>query len=274
MKRYFLENEKGERYELNDGISTAFKLTSSLGFDKNFKFEQINNNFIKNTVKINQGKLTGQLTFLMENKEIEFINYIELSKEIKFVQVKNSIEFFMDVELEQFKINKEYDFANPINITLACKSLWYEKKEIVYNISPILNEVRWNYKFNSRFKSYNNRNILFENNGHVVAPIKLELEGYLINPFISICSNEEEIYRINFDFTLKQNEKILYCTKDTDMYIYKQENDGTLTNLFDELDLKNTNFFKLPKGVSEIVISAENDITKAKLIIYVEYEIV
>ncbi len=98
--------------------------------------------------------------------------------------------------------------------------------------------------------------------------------GYLINPSILISVNGKELYSLHLDLTLQEGEKLLYFTKDTDLYIYKQDTEGKLINLFEDLDLNQINFFKLPKGTCEISLTAENNVQNAKLTIYVEYKAV
>ena len=49
------------------------------------------------------------------------------------------------------------------------------------------------------------------------------------------------------DITINENEKLIYSTKDNELLLCKQLKDGTMQNLFNDLDLNNINFFKLPK---------------------------
>ena len=86
--------------------------------------------------------------------------------------------------------------------------------------------------------------------------------------------NKNKIFELAIGETLEEYEKILYSTKDDDLYIYKENQDGTLTNYFDNLDINNINFVKLPTGVCEIRLSADSDITNAKLTEYLEYKAV
>lgn len=58
------------------------------------------------------------------------------------------------------------------------------------------------------------------------------------------------------------------------MYLVKEDSNGIQTNLFDALNPNFINFIKLNKGINQIKMSADEDITKAKITIYVEYKAV
>ena len=63
----------------------------------------------------------------------------------------------------------------------------------------------------------------------------------------------------------------MYSTKDNDLFLYLVHANNTQENLFNYLDLNNINFFKLPKGVSEVRIRGENEILNTRLTIFEEY---
>lgn len=155
-----------------------------------------------------------------------------------------------------------------------CKSLWYEQKNIVLTVGEEEGEIRWDFEWDSRFADYSIRNLFFENNGHTEAPIKLEIEGYVKNPSIFIYKNGELTGSLELELEIQENEKLIYCTKDTELLIKKQNTDGTETNLFDCLSPNFINFIKLNKGINQIKLLADEDITKAKITIFVEYKAV
>lgn len=155
-------------------------------------------------------------------------------------------------------------------MTFTAKSLWYEPREIVYNIEPVSNELRWDFVWDPIFANYDNRNIIFENEGHVEAPILLELDGEIIDLVITI---EDADGTHTLDFTgliIESDETFIYDTRNTSQAIYVT--DGTTeTNLFNYLNPNFINFFQLQKGVSTIRLEAEAEITGGKLTVFVEY---
>lgn len=224
-----------------------------MGYSYNTEYSQIGENFIQNIRKLAQGQISGELVFKNYDNYRNFINFVEGANSLKFVYIiplieNGTTEYFKDIDTASVeKGQKGLNGLLICPVIFTTKSLWYEQKEVVYNITTQEDEVRWNFRFNSRFVSYNNRKIIFQNQGHTDAPFLVEMDGYLLNPSILIEVNGEEIYELTFNLTIQAEEKLFYCTRDTDLFVYKQASDGTITNLFDSLDLNKINFFKIPK---------------------------
>lgn len=281
VRKFYLENEKGQKYDLMDRDNYCFLSSpTGLGYAYDTSYEQVGNGFITNIRQLQQGKIAGEAIFKSYDNYKNMIDYIEQANELRFVYEipfidKKNKKYYKIVEISNVeKTEKDRDGYLHVPINFDCKSLWYEETETVYDMTRNNGEIRWDFKWDSRFKSYDSRSFSFENNGHVEAPIKLEVGGYVINPKLELYVNKVKKAEIDFDITLEEFEKLLYSTKDDELYVYKENADGTHTNLFEDLDLTNYNFIKIPQGVSEIKLSADNEISDAKLTIYVEYKAV
>ena len=154
------------------------------------------------------------------------------------------------------------------------KTLWYKKEDVKIEITSIPNEVRWDFKWDSIFIDYNNKNIIYENMGHTESAIQVVMNGYIKNPTITVYQDEEKIYELKIEIEIQEYEKYLFSSKDGELYIKKQNTDGTYENLFKNpyIDIKNTNIFKLPLGVSKLQIHADNDINNARISILEFYK--
>ena len=108
--------------------------------------------------------------------------------------------------------------------------------------------MRYPYTWNSRYIDYNSRAIQFNNKGHIEAPIQVEIDGFVQNPTISILVDKEEYASIKIPITINEYEKLLYSSKTGDIYIQKQNTDGTKENLWKQayIDITKQNIFKLP----------------------------
>lgn len=181
--------------------------------------------------------------------------------------------FFKDIDISN--IDKTEIGLNGVLVvpaTFDVKTLWYEPKEIVYTIDSITNELRWDFVWDPVFSSYDNRNIVFENEGHTEAPIRLELDGEITDLIISILENDEVVKQLNLEtLTIESGEKFVYDTRDTNQAIYKIDTNNEIVNLFEFLSPNFINFYKLSKGVSTIRLEADGEITSGKIIIYVQY---
>ena len=282
-RKFSLVNEKGQEYPLNDLKNYAF-LTSpnGLGYGYNTDYQNIGDVFIEDIKKRNQGNMTADLNFQNYDNYNNFVNFIEASESLSLLyeipfKVKPLKKYYIDVNIQSIgKSEKQQSGIITESIVFEYKGLWYEKQETIFKIEAKEREIRWNFRWSSRFNSYDMRNIVFNNEGHVDAPFKVEIAGTVINPKIAIYKDNQLINILQLPITINQGEKLLYSSLENDIYILKQNADGTTTNLFDLdfIDLQNQNIFRLKKGINEIRLEADNDIVNAKIVIFPRYKVV
>ncbi len=281
VREFKLVNEKGQEYSLMD-IQNYCLLTepSGLGYEYSTEYEQLGNTFITNLRRIEQGQISGVVNFLNYDNYKKLIDFIEQSESLKFsykVPLKNGIkEYFKDIQIRD--ISKTEIQPNSViseTITFDCLSLWYEERSTTFTIEPKEDDLRWDFKWDSRFAGYDSRKLTFVNQGHVEAPVLVEIDGSLANPQIDLYIEGQLYQSVKFTTNIEAYEKFLYGTKENDFYINKQNTDGTLTSLksLDVIDFNNDNVIRIPKNKScEIVLSADSGVTNAKVTILVYYK--
>ena len=280
VREFRLINEKGQSYSLMD-IENYCLLTepNGLGYSYSTEYEQIGNSFITNLRKLEQGQIIGIINCNKYDNYKRLIDFIENSSELKFVYKipfeDGYKEYLKDVNIQSLsKSQKQTNGIISEDIVFDCLSLWYEAKEVIYAINPVTNELRWDFKWDAVFTVYDNRNIIFENKGHTNAPFKLELNGEVVNPIISIIEDGVVVRQLDLTgLTIAEGDSFIYNTKNTEQEICKISS-GIKTNLFDFLNPNFINFFELRKGVSTIKLEADGEITSGKLTIYVQYKAV
>ena len=281
VREFKLINEKGQTYSLMD-IENACLLTepSGLGYSYSTEYEQLGSTFISNIRRIEQGQMHGTANFLKYDNYKKLIDFIEQSENLKFsyrIPFETGIkEYFKDIKIQNItKTEKQPNGVISEEIIFDCLSLWYEENSTIFKIEPQENEIRWDFKWDSRFSGYDSRKLSFVNQGHVEAPVLIEMDGSLVNPKIELYVEDELYQTVSFSTTIQAHEKLLYGTKENDFYIYKQETDGTLTSLFDldVIDFSNDNVIRIPKNKScKIVLSANNGVANAQVTILVYYK--
>lgn len=281
VREFKLVNEKGQEYSLMD-IKNYCLLTepNGLGYGYTTEYEQLGNTFISNLRRIEQGQITGIVNFLNYDNYKKMIDFIEQSENLKFsykIPLKSGVkEYFKDVQIKNItKTEIQPTAIISETATFDCLSLWYEEKSTIFTIEPREDEIRWDFKWDSRFVGYDSRKLSIVNEGHIEAPILVEIDGSLLNPKIQLFIEGDLYQTVSFTTTIEAYEKLLYGTKENDFYIYKQGTDGTLTNLFDldVIDFYNDNVIRIPKNRScEIVLSADNGVANAQITILVYYK--
>ena len=253
VRIFIIENEKGQQFRL-DNLDEGCFLTSpsGLGYSYNIDFVQLGYEFIENNKKIQQKNPKGTLYFKSYDKIKEFCDFIENSKELKWLYVipfeKEEKTYYKDVSIVKLDKTEKSGKWLACPIEFASKSLWYEKNETIFKIEKYEEEMRYNYRWNSRYIDYNVRSIEFCNRGHIEAPFQVEISGFVQNPSIAIFINNEEYSSIKIPITINEYEKLLYSSKTGNIYIQKQNTDGTKENLWkkDYIDITKQNILKLP----------------------------
>lgn len=253
VRRFVLENEKGQQFRL-DNLDEGCFLTSpsELGYSYNIDFVQLENEFIENNRKIQQKKPKGTLYFKSYDKIKEFGDFVEGSKSLKWLYVipfeKEEKTYYRDVVIVKLEKTEKSGKWIACPVEFAGLSLWYERNETIFKIETYEDEMRYNYRWNSRYIDYNTRAIQFDNKGHVEAPIQVEIDGFVQNPTISVLVDGEEYASIKVPITINEFEKFLYSSKADEIYIQKQNTDGTKENLWKNayIDITKQNIFKLP----------------------------
>lgn len=284
VREFKLINEKGQEFSLMD-IYNHCLLTdpAGLGYTYTTEYQQLGETFVNNLRKIQQGQISGTLNFMNYDNYTSFVNFVEGSESLRFgykipYSDSSTREYFKDIaiqSLEKTQLQPNGILSEPA--VFDCLSLWYEENTIIYTIEPQTNEIRWDFEWDSRFTDYDTRTLQYINQGHVEAPIYVEIDGQVINPKIELYVEGELYQTVSINADIAQYEKLLYDSRENQFFIGKQNTDGTKTTLFglDYIDFENDNVIRLPKNRScEIRLTADNEVLNAKLTIYPRYKAV
>lgn len=284
VRKFRLINEKGQEFSMMD-IENYTLLTdpTGLGYAYASEYQQIGNTFLESLRQMQQGQISGTCNFLYYDNYKLLVDFIESSESLKFgykIPYKDgsSKEFFKDVNIQILeKAERGRNGILSSAIIFDCLTLWYEEKTTVYTIKSLENEIRWDYRWDSRFTDYDTRNLEYINTGHVEAPVYIEIDGQVVNPIIQLYVEGELYQTIEIKITIEEYEKLLYDSREGSFSISKQNTDGTILNLFDldYIDPKNDNVLRLPKNKNcKIVLTAENEVLNAKITVYAQYKAV
>lgn len=284
VREFKLINEKGQEFSLTK-IHSHCLLTdpAGLGYAYTTEYQQLGESFVNNLRNIQQGQISGTLNFINYDNYTSFVNFIEGSENLrlgyKIPYSDGSVrEYFKDIviqSLEKTQLQPNGILSEPV--VFDCLSLWYEENTVIYTIEPQTNEIRWDFEWDSRFTDYDTRTLQYINQGHVEAPIYVEIDGQIINPKIELYVEGELYQTVAINIDIAQYEKLLYDSRENQFFIGKQNTDGSKTSLFslDYIDFGNDNVIRLPKNRScEIRLTAENEVLNAKLTIYPRYKAV
>ena len=282
VREFNLINEKGQTFSLMD-IRNAFLLTGpeGLGYGYDTEYQQVGNTFVENLRNIQQGQIIGTANFLEYDNYKTFVDFVEGSESLRFgykipYRDGSTKEYFKDVSFQNItKTQKQVNGIFSETVTFDCLSLWYEENTVIYTITPQEDEIRWDFKWDSKFSDYDSRYLQYINKGHTDAPILVQMDGHLVNPRIELYVDGELYQSVKIAVEIQEYEKLLYGTRENDFYVMKQNTDGTTTSLFDldHIDFENDNVIRLPVNRScELRLTAQNEVLNAQVTILPQYK--
>ena len=283
VREFRLINEKGQEYSLMDLKNYCFlSEPTGLGYSYTTEYEQLGYTFITNLRKFEQGTISGTANFSSYDNYKKLVDFIEASENLRFVYKipyqSGTKEYFKDVQIQSIsKTQKQTNGIIAETVTFDCLSLWYEENTFIHDMRQQEGSIAWDFKWDSKFTDFTTRSLQYINNGHVDAPILVEIDGPVLNPKIQLYVEGELYQELPFTVDIKEYEKLLYGTKEGEFYLNKQNTDGSLENLFnlDVLDPKDDEIIRIPKNKScELKLVADEDILNAKVTIFAYYKAV
>ena len=261
IRQFYLENEYGQRWNLNHPDSGLLINPDGLGYSMDTSYVAIGHSFIRNYLKEKQQSISGTLVFgtkVPYRAYSGFITYVNMAESLKLIYKTDVGEFYRDVDLVEVRKTERTEtkvLECPVKFT--CRSLFYSNQVDRFVVSRSKGELRWDFTWPARFNDYGFRRVLVQNTGHVPAGFELEIYGYCENPSVIVTQGGREVSRVKFPTTLQTGEKILYSSVDGNLYCYRVDEEGVESNFSDSLDINNTNFFKLPVGDSKIEFTSD-----------------
>jgi len=136
-------------------------------------------------------------------------------------------------------------------------------------------ELRYDRMYDYAYSDFSTDAIEIYNDGHFEAPVMLEAEGELVNPRLSLYVDGNLHAQLIVTAVIESGETLVFCTKDDSLTLAKRRPDGTEESLIGCISVENDNFFKLPKGLSTLSLSADNEISsKSVITVFTSYKAV
>ena len=274
-RKFYLENEKGEQFELNDREYCVLTDPQGLGFGNEMDFILIGDTFRASKKVVKQQKFDGVINFMKPdhyNKYRVFTDYVLASKTLELIyEPKENEQYLRGVEIGGIKKgeidNKDSILKCPIE--LYFETLYYKKSQSRYEIQANANGVSYPYQLPAQYNDSSRSEVGFDNDGQTNAAIVFEYHGIAQNPTIDICNSaNEEVFSLRLTDFLAAGEKIRYSSIDDNLYITKVDASGNETNIIDSFtDLTQQLFFKVPRGFHTIRFR-KDDVNNSFAVLY------
>ena len=250
--KFYIMNEKNVRWGLNSPTEGVFINPSGFGIEYDTSYIKVGDMWVTDNRILQQPEPSGTIIFPRKQYVTfqKFVEFLNAAKSLVLIYQPSGVdtEYFAEIDLvniDKGGYNRRQQFEAPVRF--ACKSLFYTEEKFEYHIERAEKEVRFPFRWETRFNDKGVINFGFNNNGHVESPFTMSCVGYCINPSITVMQDGEVVRRITFNLTLEYGQKLVFSTFDDNLMI---EVDGV--NRRDCLDFTKDNFFKIPKGITDI----------------------
>lgn len=266
MRTLTLINEYGASYELKSLPTGFIRETEGFGYDIDAKYIRIGESFVNTFFATKQQKITGTIEFGGASPYeafSEFAKFVRTSHELTLCYATPAGTFYREVDVTELGKAEKTGATLPIEISMACKSLWFSGAETRFEVeTEVTDAMQYEYKYPYRYKNFTAGRITLTNDGSVPAPLTVRFDGPITNPALTLYEQDSstEVSRVEITGEAHADGVILYSSVDGDLLCRLEEN-GTETNLAGALDITNENFFKVPVGTYVLQISADSAIT-------------
>jgi hypothetical protein len=207
------------------------------------------------------------------------VNYIASSGSMKLMYAprfeSTTGEFLADAEVESISKSEIRNGRMECDLVITLKSAWYKRDSLRMVAEKTETELRYDRMYEYTYSDFSTDAMEIYNDGHFDAPLLLEAEGELVNPRLQLFMNGILKSELVVTAVIETGQTLVYCTKDDELMLAKRLADGSEESLIGCISVENDNFFKLPRGLSTLSLSADNEISsKSVITVFTAYKAV
>lgn len=273
MRKFYLENSIGERWDLQTKQEIHLRNPAGLGWADNNTYADARGFFPRTDSRPVQPSIAGDFVIRGYDTYKELADWLHQGHDLTLVYAPDATEYRIDVDvqsLQKGEVNSWGRLECPFMLT--AKTPWYKPTTRELVIAPPSSTVgykRYSYSYPHQYAAAslsNSVDILAA--GHMPAAIYLTIPGPLTNPCVTLTQNGAEIGKMDLDgVSVGVDETLVFSTRFGSIGVWK---DGV--DLLEYLDLNNNNFFAIPTGSTvTLTIKSDSDIATTATIKLYEY---
>ena len=281
-RRFYLENAQKQRFNLQD-LKTGALLTAPAGLglsmSRTYELTGSTARCVDETFPVRS--FTGVVVFngiRAYDAYRALINFISAgpAKLVYAPRYETAIgEFLADAEVESVSKTEVKGGRMECDIAITLKGAWYKRDNLRVVAEKAVTDLRYDRVYEYAYSDFSTDAIEIFNDGHFDAPLMLEAEGELVNPRLQLYVNGVLFSELAVTAVIETGQTLVYCTKEDDLMLMKRLTDGSEMSLMDCISIENDNFFKLPRGLCLLSLSADNDISSKSVIsVFTSYKAV
>lgn len=297
MRKFYIEDHKGERIPLNNENGIFLYNPSGLGLEYSNDYADSESGFFMRTRdKVSQSETSFTLVFppkvycTSEYEPYEryrkFLDWLYAAEELFLIYRPYGIDAFDPSDAYYKKIDlqsiekTELDKYGSLQPTVSVLPLtpWYLPAPININFGEDdETAMRYTFEYNEDLHyGVGSQDYTAEitAKGHIPSAVKVTFRGEATNPRIILRGTaSRKVYgECDVTATFLATDTLVFSTAEQDSYIKKIDSDGNEVDLLDSIDITKNPFFRVPiTEPCELTISGDTIFGDASMLLYVYY---
>ena len=224
MRKFFLENEKGERYSLNNETGIFFDSPTGLGQTMSVVSADIHKGFFKDISGDTepQSSIAGDLVFTKNAYAVyrTFVNWINRAKELYLIYSPDGTEYRRKVIIDYIQ-KTQLDSLRWLRcpVSFQCLTPFYKAKATALNMDDTSDAMRYDYTYDENLRysasSIAGMSCELQGQGHIPSAISFRCKGYLAFPELTLTGQDTGyIYgKLKMNLTTGRDQVLSLCSK-------------------------------------------------------------
>lgn len=286
MRTFRLVNGAGESCNITDR-QLFFHDPSGLGFNRQLKYRQVGDRFVRVSSKVSQQDITGKVALLGDDPYLSYFNFVQfLNKEpLTLLYTPNDqasasspsgTTYRRNVNVKKVdKTEMEHQGYLDCSISLTPLTPWYKYVAVSNGNIDTSEVLHWGVTWGVDWGPLNEYERGIVANSSMASPSKITIYGPITNPSWTHYVNGIAKGTGKVLATIDTNEYLLVdCTVDPYRILKVSAlNDMVLSDLYEYSDFSTKRFVELQNGVNTLAVSGDNAIDPTvKWEAYIYYE--
>lgn len=247
MRKFYLENKYGMRFDFTYHNETLLTDVSGLGFNNTFTYLKYENFFESLGSTFQVSEITGIITFLAGYKGYQkFLDYLSSGQENLKLHYESSESFYTYVDVVSLTKSEIKAGGLQSEIIFNKKSYWIKDRVFEITTSEDTKGKRYAYTYPYKYADSSLGLLSTVIGGHLPAALVIEILGSVENPSLQIKQNQNVISELRLIHT-RENAKIKVSGILNEIYMI-EEIDGKWFDIYQTQDFEKDNFIKLTPG--------------------------
>lgn len=247
MRKFYLENKYGMRFDFTYHNETLLTDVSGLGFSNTFTYLKYENFYDTLGSNFQVSEISGIVTFLNGYQGYKkFLEYLAKGQENLKLHYESSESLYSYVDIVSLSKSEIKAGGLQSEIIFTKKSYWIKDRVFEISTSADTHGKRYLYNYPYKYSDASLGSLVTVVGGHLKASLVIEMLGSVDNPSLQIKQNQTIISEVRL-IHKRENAKIKVSGILNELYMIEEVN-GKWFDIYQTQDFEKDNFIRLEPG--------------------------